>query len=73
MLNFSLLCYITCCDVILKSIYYLLIISKLFANDVLITYLNFRFDVFKNDCFLFVLLHFTLCLQCSIENITENC
>ena len=31
-----------------------MIISKLFADDVLITYLNFRFDVFKNDCFLFV-------------------
>ena len=49
-----------------------MIISKLFADDVLITYLNFRFDVFKNDCFLFVLLHFTLCLHCSIENKTEK-
>lgn len=36
------------------------------------TYLNFVFDVFKNDCFLFVLLPFTLCLHCSIENKTEK-
>ena len=47
-------------------------IIKLFGDHVLITYLNFRFDVFKNDCFLFVLLHFTLCLHCSIENKTEK-
>ena len=49
-----------------------MIINKLFANDVLITYLNFVFDVFKNDGFLFVLFAFTLCLHCSIENKTEK-
>ncbi len=33
----------------IRSIYYLLIISDLFSYDVLITYLNFRFDVLKNS------------------------
>lgn len=36
------------------------------------TYLSFVFDVFKNDCFLFVLLPYSVCLHRSIENKTEK-